>query len=833
MSNWRELGEIPDSEDEDEYLDDDEVLPPPPTQNLVETAIPKINHAEDIWDYHGSDDEGQGNIPMSEVSPSLATPILQGQPKLSTISSPLTEDTAQNQVQPPVFHTETRSPFLVSTLEEVASRSGQDITDASGRTAGSARASGSNSTIAFISSPSNPFNYTATTSGSENDQRATDWEATEDASGHRRSLRPRKPIQEHPYLLENAQYSNFLRQHGVRPVKVTVNTDIFHPAGTLPDDDFSQYSQNGTLPPGTDITDSNSFMVTPRESIHLDISPNSSNPPQHHVQLVNESFASPLADAVDDTVLDQDLPDLDQLLNRCSQTDEKDTTVQNTPHFQPLTQRIRRRDIVYSDTPEPYTTIAQISDSPNFFTESSDSDGQQIAHRHPSRTSDRQNSSIETWPGLPASASVIGVPAHDFDSQERHDQQQFRETPETRNEFEGDTHQLVTEFGRHIRGVLPASWLRLDQQLSKNNHRQSSKRRLQNRLPNQQQRGIALTKAAVSGFTVPDTFPQELDEILTEYTADDVADHQVEISPSSSLEHEIDWIDESQAPEETHLDAAVAGSKRQLQLPKDSNGNRKRTKVSNGSRTRFAKTHSRQQAITGFLRPQPDESIGSLMTDHSADNCLQGSSNRRGNSIDERQPPFAPLPLLSILDTIEPNAPRFLRIAARSAKQTLSQGRSSVQQKMIKLATRQDQVDAMSVLEKWKSGFIKQRPSVSAARKSKQRQHQRSSMFQEHTRSEATSKILFSTLEGPSRKLVRHLGDRGMVSYRQNTSYGNTKTRFTPRMGDVKAARPPVSRKAQLEYGVYETLRRGAHATPRVPGIRAKAAEGTTISKDH
>ncbi|GKT51901.1 LOW QUALITY PROTEIN: uncharacterized protein ColSpa_12082 [Colletotrichum spaethianum] len=37
---------------------------------------------------------------------------------------------------------------------------------------------------------------------------------------YERSFRPRKPIQEHPYLIENAQYSKALKSHGIRPVRM-------------------------------------------------------------------------------------------------------------------------------------------------------------------------------------------------------------------------------------------------------------------------------------------------------------------------------------------------------------------------------------------------------------------------------------------------------------------------------------------------------------------------------------------------------------------------------------------------------------------------------------
>ncbi|KAL1913706.1 hypothetical protein Sste5344_000670 [Sporothrix stenoceras] len=42
--------------------------------------------------------------------------------------------------------------------------------------------------------------------------------------GFVRSLRPRKPIQQHPYLLEGAQYAQAMKSHGVKPVRTEYNS---------------------------------------------------------------------------------------------------------------------------------------------------------------------------------------------------------------------------------------------------------------------------------------------------------------------------------------------------------------------------------------------------------------------------------------------------------------------------------------------------------------------------------------------------------------------------------------------------------------------------------
>jgi hypothetical protein len=75
-------------------------------------------------------------------------------------------------------------------------------------------------------------------------------------------------------------------------------------------------------------------------------------------------------------------------------------------------------------------------------------------------------------------------------------------------------------------------------------------------------------------------------------------------------------------------------------------------------------------------------------------------------------------PLLSILDVIEPDAPQFIKIAARAVKSKTNLGKTSPSKKLISLATRSDNVDALSVLRDWKSGKTKPRIQAPAPKQS-------------------------------------------------------------------------------------------------------------------
>ncbi|KAK4061514.1 uncharacterized protein Triagg1_10294 [Trichoderma aggressivum f. europaeum] len=797
MSNWRELGEIPDSEDEGDYFADDETLPLSSTQIPVTSSMSKAQHPESIWDVPESEDDGQADTPIPEVPPLSPRPSLREKPEPETaaIPFPLAEDLSQNQVQPfPLNNPETSSPFLVPTFNEVASRSSQNTEDISSSGVANATASGNND---FVSTLSTSHKAPAISGGDDVHHCATNWEGTVATVGHRRSLRPRTLIQEHPYAIDLARHSNDFRQHGLVPVKMVVGTEKVLLPRASQDGDFNLDSQDDDLPPGSNNTEASSFTTSLRERRTSDVNLLWSNAPQHNSQTAGNSSASSPTNAVNDDAFDQDLPDLSQLLKRNLQTGKTNKKMQRASQIHPLTQRIKRRGIIYSDSPEPSFAVGRISRSPSPSVEWPDSNAQQVA---PEKVIDQQNYTPVLSPKTLDPASVISVSSQELSSQSGHGQHRERETSETPSEAGGDVHQAVTEFRRRIRGVLPASWLRLDQQTSKESCHQVVKKKSQLRISNQQQRGIAITKKVAPDSNALNDVPMELgEESPDRYTANELSEHQYKMAFSHSPGRENDGADEHSALEKDRVVPMVIGSKRQLQLARNSKRSRKRAKVSSrGSRSQFARSRPRQQqTITGFFHSEKDEFTGSLPVDHFSDDSLS-SDNNYGTSTSKPKPSFTS-PLLGILDTIEPDAPRFIRIAARSAKQTMNLGRSSVQQKTIRLATRQDQIDAMSIIEKWKSGLIAQRPSVSAASQSNRRRRQRKNIDQDFSKGKPASRNTFGTFRGISRKFVKYHGESGFIGYRRNQSYNSTNETFTPPLGDSTRLPSPASREAQLE----------------------------------
>ncbi|KAL6853301.1 Mus7/MMS22 family domain-containing protein [Trichoderma novae-zelandiae] len=796
MSDWRERGEVPDSQEEgDDSFSDIE------TQLPVRPSISATQGAEDIWAFPGSDDEEQGNIlPAADFPPFSPRSSLRARSESVTISLALAEDNSKSQVKPsPPNHPETRaSSPSASSLGDVASRNNQDTADAPSLTDGDPIARRNNNNAAsFVSASAVPREQPTTTGGSVVHQQDAESDTADATSRHGRRLRPRNLIQKKPYFYDRVHYSNTFRRHGLIPVNVITETERRDAPEASSDaaswdGDRDQDSQDIDIPPGTDNIEAGGFTAPLREHDMLDADQPCLNVPQPPARTVIASLPSSPTTAADD---DQDLPDLDQILGRLP-TSRTNSAMRDASQVQTSTQRLRRRDIIYSDSPEPNTAVGRKPKSAGPVQDWWDSDSQQSV---PREVINRQSSSPKTPPRPSCSDSVVSISSQEIESQNEHSQES-REGSESRSGAESDTHQVVTQYRRRIRGVLPASWLRLDQQTSKSGSGRSPKRKPRHQIAHQRQRGIALTRTMTHDAFASNTIPLSLDEDSPiQYTTDDMPERQTRITPSQNSEREDEGLSDDPVVEEDHISPVVVGSKRQLRLPKTSKRNGKRAKVSTGSRSRLVQAHSKQQAITGFLHPRSPNPARSLPADYLSDGSMRIPNKPQRNAVSKPKPRLQSPVLLSILDTIEPDAPRFMRIAARSAKQTLNQGRSSVQQKRIKLAARQDQIDVMSIMEKWRSGLIRQRPSVTAASKSNHKRHQIANANQKPSSEWISSSALFSTSRGTSRKLVKCRGENGSASYRRNGSDTGIDTTFTSTVG-VDSVLPSLPlRKAQLE----------------------------------
>ena len=263
----------------------------------------------------------------------------------------------------------------------------------------------------------------------------------------------------------------------------------------------------------------------------------------------------------------------------------------------------------------------------------------------------------------------------------------------------------IRKVGRKIRGVLPASHLRLDQHLGKSLATNRTQRESLTASPikNAYRRGVALPKQSRTGpsSTLPSSshFPffsedSESDEDRKQNNFPMSYDNAAEIR-SVLAENRNAYADE-----DDKINAMLPSSKRHgkgsdLQP-------RKKRRVGSGVR-------NRQPRITEHLLRK---SISSKT--HRSRRLKNGSEGQSINRTSRRRKPVPPK--LSILDvTNSPSQllkkqPQFIRIAARTARSRRHQCRQSPTLKYIRLANREDTFDAQSVLQDWKDGKLQPKP---------------------------------------------------------------------------------------------------------------------------
>ncbi|KAL1836782.1 hypothetical protein VTJ49DRAFT_4653 [Mycothermus thermophilus] len=160
-------------------------------------------------------------------------------------------------------------------------------------------------------------------------------------------------------------------------------------------------------------------------------------------------------------------------------------------------------------------------------------------------------------------------------------------------------------------------------------------------------------------------------------------------------------------------------------------------------------------------------------------------------------------PLLSILDVLEPGAPKFVKIAARSARKTATLGKASPSKKLISLATRTDNIDALSVLRDWKAG--KTKPKVPAPqRKPPEKPPSRPALREISTNPAPRPRTV------RPQKLVRQSNLDSFILVDEEEKH---QARRPPRISIVPPRQPPPDRRpgvqpAQLEEDVGVSKRR-------------------------
>ncbi|ROT34967.1 hypothetical protein SODALDRAFT_329167 [Sodiomyces alkalinus F11] len=751
MANWKVLGEVPDSDDDAEFdSQETDVIPIPALEPAPPTLEqrPVAVHSEQrsIWDIPDSSPVQETRKQGPTERPK--TPISSAAPATALVSSPLSSipDDAFDNDELDEFHSQfpaggtellrktpvtTRnyaegSPDPLDFTQDDVSRSFVELTQAPPD---------------FLldkdaDEPSEPKPIQAQQPRSQSPVTLGTQAETEFASPstaalqYGRALRPRKPIQQHPYLIENVQYSKALRSAGVKPVRVDTEEERLRKRKAAEEDsqeqEFEADSQSiasGVGPytaseDNTQSADDNQQESFPRLF---------STPPDHRTSspkprgLLSSPYSrSRETDLTSPFMIDEDdddgFPSLDILPNlskkilsrekrpSCSTKSSArkkyrrnpmgSTSVPTTLDGKTPPRPLARIDLLESSPERPLTTLNR---EPNVvFEEGSETPKQHRAvlteprHQSPLVTTTRQIFDLTTEddePALVGEAGSVASNASGSDSENSVD---------------------ITRFRRRARGVLPASHFRLDQSVNQANLRQKAQiRPLETTTDAIQRRGLAVRRTGTSRPQPASVFPFEVSD-ESDIERNEAPPISTEPPLVQTVLHLEDSDNGSGAEEYDEIDHMTQRSKRRLDRNSSYSNTSKRRKTLH---TPSGKRRE-QQTITSHFSSrnrQPSTSRRNTSTTHPA----RGPQKRRSKQTKLSKAP----PQIGILDVIEPSAPQFLKIAARTAKRRAHKGRTTPRTKKICLGTREDQIDAGTVLHNWTSGKIQPRSTVQPTRR--------------------------------------------------------------------------------------------------------------------
>ena len=521
--------------------------------------------------------------------------------------------------------------------------------------------------------------------------------------GTSRNLRHRNPIQLHPYAIESEKYRQVLKARGLKPLRIaqTQNeSQTYH-------GDESQMQDIGAK--GVERS------PTPDSSSSSPISepPNILEPPvfrSGHVESEGEEF-----------------PDVETLLRAHPEgVFQNGFKRRKTAHtFSRKNHRVFAGRV--SDPSKGKNSLrhgeeeATLFDVPASPPLSGGSHESEIHTRFPRFKVPRRISPVALPTPLTSSAPrrppIIDIPEveHSPISDELLD---GHEASEVSSSSEGSSSESqpaneMRSVQRKIRGVLPASWLKLDLKTqTKRSKRYSGQEKLPPVGTDNMQRGIARRRSV--GQSVSPSANRLVRVILSD---DDESDPQSDnlhttgdampISKSPTLKISRQWLEDErfsgtlggEVEEDNRID-------QMLPAPRKTSATARKRK--SGPNARTTKNTLGVRGSSGISKvPHRNTGHQPRITSHI-------TKKRRRQSA--QQPPR-----LGILDTstlagnTETATPSFVRVARRTARARNDKGRQSPSRKQVKLATIEDTHEVEQILKDWRKGKIKPRYKARSA----------------------------------------------------------------------------------------------------------------------
>ena len=652
------------------------------------------------------------------------------------------------------------------------------------------------------------------------------------AGPERRNLRQRNPIQLHPYVMEQEKYRRTLKARGMTPMILAQTNDERRPkhqSAASPERDSQETSYSLDIELETEESQ-------PMELDSTSLPPSSS--PTVHSGPAFDNYGVMQHDPA--AIEDDEFPDIEEILRRKGTLSTQMKPPLNFDSSKPKRAALTRPERSPLRAMSRPNTLDHVFDvpasplpeSPSFATEKHTS--------APYITRDASLSSRETTPFwddgdemqttdvlTPATSALKPTSEAILLESGSEEDRSVRANSDSVSLCSSSSEAIqIRKVGKKIRGVLPASHLRLVQQ-QKNLKLRSfvDKDSLSNSPANQLiRRGIALPRTSgtprSNGQTKSD-FPILSDDsgdsdgiIGSTLTRADSGPYLFQSRPAP--------LDLDSAEEDDRIDALLPSRKRSTGWV----NTRSRKKRRGGTTSLFqhrVEPYRRQPKITDHLSKQRRSISHGKLSLQPEQRRLQPKSNRLSVGPSRKTNP----PRLSILDvasaTSEDRAaqPAFIRIAARTVKSRRDQGRQSPTTKFIRLAHLEDTAEVQSVLREWRNGSIhpkdleqssaRHRPIPRAPLRqiTANRQSRLSSSMSISTPRPYSSRPVSKTVGGPRQLVVSKVKQKSKIGFvadeadirgsnESNTDMA-TGTTITQKTKESHHLEAPQARPAQLE----------------------------------
>ncbi|GIJ98431.1 hypothetical protein Aspvir_000548 [Aspergillus viridinutans] len=502
----------------------------------------------------------------------------------------------------------------------------------------------------------------------------------------RRSLRQRNPIQLHPYLLEDAKYRSLMKARGLKPVRVPHHQAVhdtadesqskeFEPPSSSPIEDFqfppSSPAMDPPLPDRYVHEDSLHRRGRLDSQGHLADRPDARPSKRRRVSRPEDAERRSLKHALQPKVVicqSPARPENNSVFNIPSPPRSGSlSSTQTSQHAEGF-----RFPLGFT----PPTLTTPVTEP---------------------RVNGRNaiNSDMTDWlAGADDQVSVDG---------EATNQSQLNSDVDEDAPEEDDEQVAVRALQRKIKGVLPASWLRLDQKNQRQENLPSTQRQ-RDRLAShrtENAKGVAKKITKKNDSRMASTAREPLASLS--HLADDdsgestgaeedmpAVDAHKKLAELFELDFPFDDdIAGDDIPESDHIDYMFPPIPRGPTDPRSRKPGKKRQRTETGS------SHSHSHTKRPRLKRQ------TRITDPEYGARKERDAPRR-------------LPRLGILDAPDvahrprEEQPQFLRVAARRARSRKDMGRRSPSRKFIKLGSRLDTEDANKSLGEWRKGKLRQ-----------------------------------------------------------------------------------------------------------------------------